>query len=83
MIGANPFLAILGTVIAEKLVSGAVKGVGKLIKGGGHGPSQKQLENLRLGREKMLANRKKKQQNLGNGLRLPGNGLRLPGYKGD
>ena len=56
-IGMNPFLAVLGTIVAEKLVSGAVKGIGKLIKGKGHTPNHtpkkkrqmtaEQLENLR------------------------------------
>ena len=65
-IGMNPFLAVLGTIVAEKLVSGAVKGIGKLIKGKGHTPGHatkkkrqmtaEQLENLRKGREKMIQN---------------------------
>lgn len=92
-IGGNPFLLALAGFVAEKVVNGAVKGIGKLIKGKGHtgggegvGVGKKkrvmtaeQLENLRKGREKMIQNANRR---TGNGLSLPGTnkgeGLILP-----
>lgn len=71
-IGKNPFLMAIAGFVADKVISGAYKGVKKLVTGHGHsGPSPKQLDNLRRGREKMMANRLKKKK--GSGLRLPGN----------